>query len=217
MATAMGAPRMAMKKVLCNGCGLMNLEKFVTFPHCAACGALLREAVPHPFLQFWRKPLGTPLWAAVVGVCGAGLGIFGIAVVRETRRVDEKSLVVYAQVPRRFTSTQNAQVSFALDTTEASNSSTMPEWSDVRLRLSRTTLQNFAFVRVTPAYYVETQGSGKYLIFKRLARDEQISLLLRPRRAGTARLELTFYVRDFAPFPWRSSIQTAAKQPVKAP
>lgn len=194
-----------MKKVVCPACGLINLERFVTFPHCAGCGAKLSEQ-PVPRASVWRRPVGAPLWATIIGLCCAGLGVLGILTARETRRVEEKQLRAYVQLPRRVVVGRRTFLRIALDTTEsaAPNADDAAPFEDVRLRFPRDLFENFALIKIWPAPDAITNaGSGRYFHFRRLAREQTLGILLRPRRAGTQRMELTLSARECLPLQLR--------------
>lgn len=199
-----------MKKVVCPACGLVNLEKFVTFPHCAACGALILDA-PAERAPLWKRPVNAVLWALILGLCCAGLGVAGILTARETRRFETKTLVVYTQSPRNLRVGQLAQLRLALDSVEA-GAITDRTFEDLQLRLPLSLLKNFAIVSISPTPRSKiVRGSGMYFDFGAVQRDQPLSITLRPRRTGNHRIAFSLVARDFSPFDWRGSFEIAAR------
>lgn len=199
-----------MKKVVCPACGLVNLEKFVTFPHCAACGALLSSDFSER-APIWKRPVNALLWATILGLCCAGLGVAGILAARETRRSEEKSLIVYVQTPRHLSVGQSGQLLVALDSVETATA-TAREFDDLQLRFPLALLQDFAPISISPRPRRQiARGQGMYLEFGHIERDQPLSLTLRPRRAGTQRFTLSLLARDFAPFEWRGTFRVSPR------
>ncbi|MBW3634902.1 MAG: hypothetical protein KY445_00375, partial [Armatimonadetes bacterium] len=181
-------------------------DKFVTFPHCAGCGAHLPQVAPQT-VGFWRRPVRAPMWATVIGLCCVALGVLGLAVTRETRRVEEKPLVVYAAVPRRISLGQNAVVRLQLDTVEGDSGASSAPFEAVRLRLPGQTFRDFAVLSISPPPVSRSiAGSGRYFMWDELSLEQPISLLVRPRRSGELRLGLMLSARDFSPFEMRRSV-----------
>jgi hypothetical protein len=196
-----------MKKVLCPVCGLMNLEKFVTFPNCAGCGARLPVVIPETSLfERWKRPLRAPLWATFVALCCAALGFWSLTFTRETDREDIK-LVAYVQLPHEQNSEQTVAVKFQLDTTQADDSVTIPQFSNVRLRIAKATFDDFSFVAVSPRGRSVQTGGENYIIFGSIARNQPLQILLRPRRAGKCRLAFSLIVPGFSPFLYQGTMK----------
>jgi hypothetical protein len=205
-----------MKKVLCQMCGLMNLEKFVTYPHCAGCGTRLAETANPSSLDRWKRPLRAPLWATIVGLCCAGLGFWGISIARETSSVEEKQLIAYIQIPHSFTVGTESAIQLTLDTTKA-NDTGIRNFYDVRLRLAKSTFEDFVLVSTTPEHRISNEGKGSYLTFDSVPRDEPILLKISPRHPGKAKFAFGLYVRDFTPFEWQSSLKVTRGPRQKMP
>lgn len=198
--------RLLMNKIVCGVCGLVNLDKFVTYPHCAGCGAHLPQMTPQA-VGVWRRPVRAPMWATVIGLCCVALGVLGFAVTRETRRVEEKPLVVYVGVPRRMSLGQNAIVRLQLDTVEGDSGASSAPFGAVRLRLPGQTFRDFQVLSISPPPTSRSiAGSGRYFGWDELRLDQPIRLLLRPRRDGELRLSLMLFARDFSPFEMRRSV-----------
>jgi len=74
----------SVKKIVCPRCGAVNLEKFVTFPHCAGCSALLPlwgDAPARAGASLLRRPLRVGFWMSLVGLA--------LAQARGTKYADE--------------------------------------------------------------------------------------------------------------------------------
>ncbi len=207
---ALAPPRPhAMKKVVCPACGLVNLEKFVTYPHCAACGAPLADA-PDEKLPLWKRPLSAPLWATVLGLCCAGLGVAGILATRETRLPEDKQLVVYVQTPRHLRVGQVGQVQLGLDSVEEEGAS--GDLNDLQLRLPSSLLRDFVVASIAPMPRGQFQRrNGIYFDFGDVKRSQIILISLRARRAGTRRIAFSLYARDFPRLQWGGALQISPR------
>lgn len=207
-----------MNKIVCERCGLVNLEKFVTFPHCAACGARLPQAPRAPLL-WWRRPVRAPLWAGVIGLCCTALGALGLVITHETRRLEEKILVVYTTLPRQMDLGQNAIVQLLLDTVESDSRASTRPFEAVRLRVSRQTFRDFQMISISPPPSSRSMaGSGRYYMWQQLPRAQPIRLLVRPRQSGPQRrLHLMLFVRDFTPIELRRTVAITRRQTRRVP
>lgn len=205
-----------MKKVVCPACGLVNLEKFVTYPHCAACGALLSSASA-PRLAWWKRPVRVTLWATILGLCCAALGIAGILVASETRRLEENQLVVYPQIPRRLRVGQIAHLRLGLDSIETT-AGARGAFEALQLRLPRSLLKDFALISISPLPPRRTQrGGGLYFDFGRIERDQNIAIALRPLRSGNLRLSFSVSAHKFSPYEWSGNLPVRERVTVSAP
>ena len=202
-----------MKKIVCASCGLVNLEKFVSYPHCAACGALLvtREE-PTKWRAVWRRPVRPLFWMLAVGGGLAALGWAIASVARETRERGDKPLLVYAQVARALAPDGTAGAVFTLDSAEENPDAT---FQSVRLRLSRETQRDFVVVSLLPQpQLTETLGSGIYYGWSELPRGTSLRLMLRARalgasKSGALRVRASVMAANHAPFEVRAMVDAA--------
>ncbi len=207
-----------MKKVVCAQCGLVNLDKFVSFPHCAACGTLLPVEAPPRWRRVWRRPVRPLYWMLAVG---SGLGMLGLTIAgiaRESRTDGAKPLLVYAQIPREAATGQTVTAHFTLDSAQESPDD---NFERVSLRLGHQTRRDFVIVGVQPAATsIELRGRGRYYLWDELPRNTAIKLALRPRAkaAGAGellQLQATIWAAQYQQFEVRSTIARGAK--AKAP
>lgn len=153
------------------------------------------------------------MWATIIGLGCIGLAVVGVSISRDTRPVEVRDLVVYTQWPRQAQKGGHSPLQFSLDTTEADSNATVRQFDDVRIRFARATLQSFNISSISPKPDNQwDSGSGKYLIFSHLSRDESIRLGLRPRIVGPQRVVLSLYVRDFSPYEIRGLITVTPPQ-----
>lgn len=201
-----------MKKVVCPQCRLVNLDKFVSFPHCAACGALLPQEAPSQWRAFWRRPVRPFYWMLAVG---SGLTMLGLAMAnltRETRASNDKPLLVYAQIPREVISGQTVNAQFTLDSAQQDADDVFER---VSLRLSHETQRDFVITGILPTPTArETRGRGRYYLWDKLPRNTAIRLALKPRAqsakiGGILQLRATFWAAHYQQFEVRASISTA--------
>jgi hypothetical protein len=192
------------KKVVCPSCGLVNLEKFVTFPFCAACGGHLPEKEPSKLWSILSQPVKPAYWVLSVGFGLAILAVSAIGIVVETRDRSDKSLLIYAQIPRRVSEDGLIYSSFTLDSIEEYPAST---FSDVRLRFTQETLKRFEVVAfVPPPIKRENYGSAKYYFWPKLKRSEAVKIVLAPKTTGELPFRYMVYARGHIPLQARNSI-----------
>ena len=214
-----------MKKVVCARCGLVNLDKFVSFPHCAACGALLPQQKPPKWRTLWRQPVKPLYWMLAVG---SGLALLGLAIAsiaRETRAIGDKPLLVYAQIPRDVAPGQTVTAQFTLDSPLENPDD---NFERVSLRLNRETQRDFSVQAVQPTpTAIERRGRGYYYLWDALPRNTAIKLALLPRSkrlktGGVLQLHATLWAAQYQQFEVRASVSSvaapdAATSPASAP
>ena len=204
-----------MKKVVCAQCGLVNLDKFVSFPHCAACGALLPRQAPPRWRRALRRPVKPIYWMLAVG---SGLTILGLAIAsiaRETRAIGDKPLLIYAQIPREARAGQTVTAQFTLDSAQENADDSFER---VSLRISRLTQTQFVIVSVRPTPdSTSMRGTGLYYGWKALPRNSTVLLAVAPRAGQTPRgqspailqLRATFWAAQYRQFEVRATIESA--------
>ena len=181
------SPARTMRKISCPHCAVVNLEEFVTYPHCAGCGALLKKETPTrgPVIA-WRRPLGPILWATVL--CCAAAAAVGAAMMLRRPAVAGQ-MVVYGQAVRNVEVRGLMSLSLSLDTIggAARDSSIL---KGVSIRLDKNFLQNFALLKITPpALEQKTLGSGHYFFFAPMPRETPITFDFKALNAGRHRLQ----------------------------
>jgi hypothetical protein len=205
-----------MKKIRCPRCGVINLEKFVTYPHCAGCGSVLpevTEAAEH--LPIWRRPLGPLLWVTVIA--GAVVALVVAATMFERPPVELGRVVVYGRAVRNLSLDRELTIYLALDTMDAMPTQQNEMLNDVSLRLSREILEKFEFVSIAPPPdNVLRAGTGRYLLYDALPRETQVELTLRPREVGIHTISISVFARDRDPaVPYNLTVRVAPS--TKAP
>lgn len=202
-----------MRKVVCSKCGLVNLERFVTFPHCAGCGTRLPEGGNASARGIWAQPLRAPFWASIVALGCAALAVAVVGMSRETARPQDGHLVVYTQIPRAVPVRNLVQTQFHLDTADEVPPA---RFQEVRLRLSKSIEEAFEVVSIQPepTETFSTSG-GRYFIFAVLDREDPLRLTLRAQKPGDTRFNAQIYARDFVPFECRNfiSVRPDSKKP----
>lgn len=187
------------RKIRCPHCEVINLEKFVTYPHCAGCGALLTaEEPPRSQWAAWRRPLGPILWATIAGL--AAVAVFSAALM--LRRPPELGqLSLYGQVARRVPINGLLTLSLTLDA-ESSSSRETRTLKNPTFRISDNNLRDFNVLSITPKPASEIRsGSGHYFNFGSLPRGAQVQFVLRARRAGKHVLRVAAHADAHVPPP----------------
>ena len=209
----------AMRKIPCPRCGAINLEKFVTFPHCANCGTLLpSQEVPAQPRHAWQRSLKPLLWIAVLGC--ATLGLVLAAALFEGTPEEDGQIVIYGQSSRATQVGHLMSTQFTVDTIDAAAPRDGNTLKAVKLRLPRDFFDRFDFVALDPLPdEVTTRGSGRYFSYEVLPRETRLQLTARARHPGRYRLPIKIYAADYSPGEYRTTIVVeqgaGRKKPVK--
>ena len=199
-----------MKKIACPSCGLVNLEKFVSFPHCAACGVRLPLPQPARWRALWRRPIRPIYFALAIGGGLSGLAWGVVSIARETRVTTGKPLLVYARATRVLAPGETGVATFTLDSAEESPDATL---RGVQLRIGRETLDELSVVALKPPpQSVEVRGSGRYYGWDELPRGARVQLFFKAReslKSRVLRLRATLGATNYVPFEARATIERA--------
>ncbi len=202
-----------MKKVVCAQCGLVNLDKFVSFPHCAACGALLAQPEkPARWRGKLRRPVRPFYWILAVG---SGVAMLALAIANlaaESRNSGDKPLLVYSQIPRVLRVGQMATAQFTLD---SALKDADDKFEDFSLRVSQQTQSHVVIISVQPTPdATEMHGHGLYYKWDELPRSSIIKITFMPGKTekidAVLPLQLTFWATDYRQFEVRAAIETMA-------
>ena len=186
-----------MQKIRCPRCGVVNLEKFLTFPQCAGCGSTLPD-VKMAAVPFWKRPLRVWLWLPLIG--GAIVGLVASASFLITPRDSEARLLVYGNASRRINLHQTVVVTMKLDAVAETRLQRRAPLQNVKLRLSRSLFEDFAFVSLEPPPdEVSLTAGGRYLHYDSLPRETQLQLRLYSLKPGRHRIRADFYADDHTP------------------
>jgi hypothetical protein len=195
-----------MRKISCPRCGAINLEKFVTFPHCANCGTLLptQEAQAQPQSR-WQPLLKPLLWIAVLGC--ATLVLVLAATLFEATPQEEGQVVIYGQLARATRVGQLMTTLFMVDTIDASAPRSGNDLNAVKLRVPRDFFEQFQFIALDPPPDdVTDRGSGRYFSYAVMPRETRLQLRARARQPGRYRLNIQIYAANYSPGECRTTI-----------
>ena len=186
-----------MQKIRCPRCGVVNLEKFLTYPQCAGCGGTLpvpkTSAAP-----FWKRPLGVLWWIPLIG--GAIIGLVVAASFLTVPVEDNARILIYGNASRRVVVNQTVVVTMTLDAVAETRAQRRAPLQNVKLRLPRSLFKNFAFVSLDPQpdEVLMTSG-GRYLQYRELPREAALRLRLYALHPGRYRVQTDFYADEHAP------------------
>jgi hypothetical protein len=199
-------PGAMMQKIACPRCGAINLEKFVTFPHCANCGTLLpSQEAAAPTARTWHRPLKPLLWMAVL--CCATVALVVAAALFQGTPQESGQVVIYGQLSRATQVGQLMQAQFTVDTMDAPESHAENILNEVKLRVPRDFFREFDFVAIDPVPdEVTNRGSGRYFSYATLPRETRLQLTARARRPGQHRLNVQIYAAGRSPGEYRTTI-----------
>lgn len=205
-----------MKKVRCPNCAVINLDKFVTFPYCAGCGALLPQPSSAGAVPLWRRPLKPFLWVSAVGLAAAGL--VAATTSFHSAPVEPGHIIIYGQAARVTQVGHLLSLRLTVDTIESPTSRDQ-RLHDVKLRLSGAWLRQFRFVELKPPPdAVSLGGSGRYYHYHTLARNTPLDLTVRALQPGRHRLKAGIYAEQEYPGEYHCLITVAAvTAPNRAP
>lgn len=193
-----------MQKIRCPRCGVVNLEKFITYPHCAGCGSTLPAPRESP-LPFWQRPLGASLWVSVIGI--AMIGIVIATSFLYSPPENEAQLVIYGNTSRRIQLQQTVIVNLTIDAVSQNSSQQRAPLQNVKVRLPRTLFKKFAFVSLEPKPDTITSTfGGRYFQYDFLPRETTLKLRLYARSVGQQRARAAVYADEHSPGSYAFSI-----------
>jgi len=150
-----------MKKIVCPSCGKVNFEAFVTYPHCAECGALLPDAKEAEPKSFWRRPVGTLWWISLLGAAAVAVAI-SITLLGHTE-VEQDQLLVYGTLQRHMHVGSQTVMQLTLDTVAEGNVLRKPSLRNVELRIPSQLLNDWTLVSIEPSpKSTFKRGNGNY-------------------------------------------------------
>ena len=196
-----------MKKVRCPQCAVINLDKFVTYPHCAGCGALLPQIeTSADAVSAWRRPLGPLLWATIVGC--AAIGLIAAAVLLVPQPAESGKLIVYAQTQRITQVGNTLVVRLTIDSIGDTAARDDPALHGIKFRVPQEFFNKFALVSLEPRPDEVTNfGKGRYFYYGSLPRETQLRFTLRALQAGRHRLTTTIYAQQQLPTDYLATIR----------
>ncbi len=202
-----------MRKIRCPNCAVVNLEKFITYPHCAGCGALLAETGPRKLpWAAWRRPVGPILWATIVG--GAVATAVASLMLLDARRISQGKIALYGQVQRRIELGSTLSLALVPDTIDAKS---ITAFKDVTLRFDKKFLHDFQITGSQPKLQrPSTLGKGEYFALGQLPRDGQINVQFKALRRGEHKLRATVYVKGHEPGDYQATIIVRPKNTAEA-
>jgi hypothetical protein len=192
-----------MQKIRCPHCGVINLEKFITYPQCAGCGSTLPQAAQAgEALPFWRRPVRPVIWVSIVGLLLAGLlwtaSVFQVAVESSSQ------VVVYGDSRRSSRVGQVIALNLRVDALGESRSERKRSLRDVQLRIPLRTFQTLRFVSLQPKPDQMTiLGKGRIFTYETLPHDSVLQLRLRVTDAIREPIPVAVYAADHLPGFWR--------------
>jgi hypothetical protein len=204
-----------MHKIHCPRCGVVNLEKFVTYPRCAGCGITLPQTEGEQYVPFWKRPLNSRLWITLVGsvFCGLLVGASFLQTSVEKNQV----LLLYGNAARSGKVGDLVTLTLTADAPPSRHSAVL---SDVRLRMPLRCFQSLRLVSISPQPDEMTvSGNSRYFSYRRLPRETNLILRLRAVAPISERFRATLYAADHMPAAWRITIriQPAGRSGVLAP
>lgn len=186
-----------MQKIRCPRCGVVNLEKFVTFPQCAGCGSTL-AAESEAALPFWKRPLGSLWWVGVIG--GAIVLLLTVASFFTALPENEARLLIYGNASRRIELRQTAVITMTLDALAETAAQRRAPLRNVKVRLPRKLFKSLAFVSLDPKPdMLSSTAGGRYFHYQSLPRESVLQLRLYAVAAGKHRVRADVYVDDHLP------------------
>jgi len=205
-----------MKKIVCPSCGKVNFEAFVTYPHCAECGALLPDAEETLPKSFWWRPVGTLWWISLLGAAAVAVAISVTLLGRAD--VEQDQLLVYGTLQRHMHVGSQTVMQLTLDTVSESNALRKPILRNVELRVPNQLLKNWTLVSMEPSpKSTFKRGNGDYYQLGDLEVNTIIFVTWRARKSGEYRFVLNLFADSHEPVRFMAATyvdqQEAGRQP----
>ena len=183
-----------MKKVRCPRCYVVNLERFVTFPYCAGCGARLpigeSETAIH---SAWRRPLGVLLWTSLFGV--TLLGLFVAVRVFEVPLSRAPDVSATGSAPRRVVVGEEFALRINLEAAEGTKRN--QTLRAMQLRVLQSSLENLTLLEIQPPPdAIVNRGRARYFEYSAFKASDSVRLKLRATRPGHRSLQIQFLVEN---------------------
>lgn len=187
-----------MKKIVCPSCGKVNFEAFVTFPHCAECGALLPDVKEPAPKSLWRRPVGTLWWISLLGVAAVAVAIS--VTLLGSNEVEQDQLLIYGTMQRHLHVGSQTVMKLTLDTVSEGNVLRKPSIHNVELRIPSELLKSWTLVSIEPSpKSTFRRGNGDYYELGNIEVNTVIFLTWRARKAGDYRFLLDLFADDHEP------------------
>ena len=183
-----------MKKVRCPRCLVVNLERFVTFPYCAGCGARLpvgeSEAAPHPA---WRRPLGVLLWTSLFSV--TLLGLFVAVRVFEVPLSRAPDVSATGSAPRRVV--VGEAFALRLNVEAAEGTKRDATLRAMQLRVLQSSLKDLIVLEIQPQpNAIVDRGRARYYEYTSFSAGDAVTLKMRATQSGHRSLQIQFLVEN---------------------
>ena len=205
-----------MKKIVCPSCGKVNFEAFVTYPHCAECGALLPDAVETLPKSFWRRPVGALWWISLLGAAAVAVAI-SVTLLGHAD-VEQDQLLIYGTLQRHLHVGSQTVMQLTLDTVSEGSVLHKPSLKNVELRIPHELLKSWTLVSIEPApKSTFRRGNGDYYQLGDLDVNTNIFLTWRALKAGEYRFTLNFFADNHDSVRYIATTQVDAKKAAPAP
>ena len=202
-----------MKKIVCPHCGTINLEKFVTYPHCAGCSALLGKSAIAPRAVWWRRRVRAGWWAAGLGGAILLLVALGLS---ETDVRQNGPLVPFPQVPRKAKVGQTLDCHLSFNAVR-DNGTSPQQLQNLRLRFGRNFEKQWQIVAIMPAPDSDKRTiAGRVLQYESWPIEAVWRVQLRARETGSQKFMVSIDAKDFLAFQYIATIVVAESDKAQA-
>jgi hypothetical protein len=189
----------AMKKIRCPQCAVINLERFVTFPHCAGCGTLLSNQEAHAQVEktpTMRQPLRPALWATLFAGVVVAIGLL-LTKALNVSASPPGQLVIYGRMTRVTGVGKTISADLTVDATGNDIARRDAELTGVKLRISDRFFRDFQFVGLEPKPDRQmSSGTGRYYYYSHLPLNTRLRLQVQSLRPGQFLFESSVYADE---------------------
>lgn len=189
----------AMKKIRCPQCSVINLERFITYPHCAGCGTLLANEEVHAKVEkvpTMRQPLKPVLWATLFAIAVVAVGLF-LARAMTIAAATPGQLVIYGRMTRVTGMGKMITADLTVDATGNDVARRDAELTGVKLRISERFFNDFKYMGLEPKPDRQmSSGSGRYYYYSHLPLNTRLQLKVQPLHAGQFLFESSVYADE---------------------
>lgn len=202
-----------MRKINCPHCGVVNLEEFVTYPHCAGCGVRISQEADKRE-SFLRRPVATLLWVSVLGALAVLLLMLAPRLEKQPEQMGRA--VIHGNTSRQVNADELVYINLIVDGLGEPQVQRKAPLRGVKIRMPWPAFDSFRFIELDPKpEAIVSHGKGRYFEYGDMERNTSIMLTLRALRPGEHQLHFVIYADGHQPGEFYSRVKVKTKPSIQ--